>query len=790
MKKFLSIVLSAFLMITCVSCSANVEEGALSSSSESSVSSENSSTVNASSSESSKTTSKTQESSKRSESSAAISSANSSKVEQSESFLEESKNSSSVQSSDNTFSGQSSVDTSSNQSSTAISGSQSSQESSSEQSPTPSVPTSDGFMTTSVLNGYVKENNVYTISVAGDYILSGTLEEGQIIVNVGEEDKVSLILNGVNMTNSTDSIIKALCADRLSVKVVHGTTNVLTDKRSVKTVENEEIGEGVINAKCDLTLTDYGDSSSQAILNVTGSYNNGVHTSKDLTLKKLDLTVKAPNNAIKGNNSITVSSGNITAISTCGDGLKSKDSGLTSKGKQKGNITISGGVVKIYASCDGIDASYNAEITGGDVKIYTNEYSEYTEGVMTSSTTEMYIRVSSSYYNSSYRYAVYFYNGESDYVWADATYFTSSSSSRPGGSTYYYYKLNKPSSYGYFAVYRFTSTQTSNSTTDYNAKSGGGSVNGSMDTFSISRISSSTISGDWTTYSSSSSSQGGFGGMGGMGGMDEGNTDKLTYSAKGIKAKNEINISGGTIYVNSYDDALHANNDDLLDTSAYGSGNINITGGSLTLLSNDDGIHADGILTVSSGTIRVERSYEGLEGNQIICNGADVYIVSSDDGMNATDTALEGAITISAGNIFVNAGGDGIDSNSRASYKGIIISGGNSIIISNGPSDSSIDTESGYTYTGGTVLGIGRSGGMSSEAKNCSNFSSVGVSSNLNAQQNSYVVVKVGSTVMTAVKMPTSINSLTIYLGSSSATVSTESSVSVAVNSDGYYFNV
>lgn len=768
MKKILCVFLSVFLMITCVSCLANVEEGGLSFSSESSVSGENFSTVNGSSSESSKNTSKTQETSKQSDSSAANSSANSSKVE-------ESRNSSSVQSSDNTSS------------------SQSSQESSSEQSPTPSAPTSDGFMTTSVLNGYVKENNVYSISVAGDYILSGTLEEGQIIVNVGEEDKVSLILNGVNMTNSTDSIIKALCADRLSVKVVHGTTNVLTDKRSVKTVENEEIGEGVINAKCDLTLTDYGDSSSQAILNVTGSYNNGVHTSKDLTVKKLDLTVKAPNNAIKGNNSITISSGNVTAISTCGDGLKSKDSGLTSKGKQKGNVTISGGVVKIYASCDGIDASYNAEITGGDVKIYTNEYSEYAEGVMTSSTTEMYIRVSSSYYNSSHRYAVFFYNSESDYVWADATYFTSSSSSRPGGSTYYYYKLNKPSSYGYFAVYRFTSTQTSNSTTDYDAKSGGGSVNGSMDTFSISRISSSTISGDWTTYSSSSSSQGGFGGMGGMGGfggMEEGNTDKLTYSAKGIKAKNEINISGGTVYVNSYDDALHANNDDLLDTSAYGSGNINVTGGSLTLLSNDDGIHADGILTVSSGTIRVERSYEGLEGNQIICSGADVYIVSSDDGMNATDTALEGAITISAGNIFVNAGGDGIDSNSRASYKGIIISGGNSIIISNGPSDSSIDTESGYTYTGGTVLGIGRSGGMSSEAKNCSNFSSVGVSSNLNVQQNSYLVVKVGSTVMTAVKMPVSINSLTIYLGSSSATASTESSVSVAVNSDGYYFNV
>ncbi len=762
MKKFLSIVLSVFLLVTCTSCSAGGTENSSSSSS-----------FSASSTEQSKSSSSKSES--VTESSATSSAENkSSEIETEDGSSSQGTTSSEIEE------GSSSQETTSSETDSSSS--------SSTEEPTPSTPVSDGFITTSVVNGYAKEGNVYTISVAGDYIFSGTLEEGQIVVSAGEEDKVNLILNGVTMTNSTDSVIKAITADKVSIKVVHGTTNTITDNRSVKTVDDETVGEGAINAKCDLTLTDYGTDSATAKLIVTGNYNNGVHTSKDLTIKKLDLTSKAPNNAIKGNNSITIASGTVTAISTSGDGLKSKDSNVSSKGNQKGTILISGGTVTIYAACDGIDAAYNAEITGGDVKIYTNEYSEYTEGVMASSTTEMYLKVSSSYYSTSYRYAVYFYNSDTDFTWVNAEYYTSSSSNRPGGSSSYYYKLDRPSSYGYFTVYRFDASQSENSTTTYNAKSSGGSVNTSMDMYSVSRISSSTISGDWGTYSSSS--QGGFGGggMGGMGGMDEGNTDKLSYSAKGIKSQNEIIISGGTVYVNSYDDALHANNN-LLDSSEYGTGNITITGGTITLLSNDDGAHADGVLTASGGTIRVERSYEGLEGNQVVCNGADIYIVSSDDGMNATDTALEGAITISAGNIFVNAGGDGIDSNSRASYKGIIISGGNSIIISNGPSDSSIDTESGYTFTGGTVLGIGQSGGMSSEAKNCSNFSSVGVSTNINISQNTYVVVKVGSTVMTAVKMPVSVNSLTLYLGSSSASISTASSVDVNVNADGYYFN-
>lgn len=697
-------------------------------------------------------------------------------------------NSSSNQSNINSLTESSSLQSGDNSSQSS---NQSSQTSSSSSGSSTEIPVEDDFITTTVTNGYVKENNVYTITLAGDYILHGVLTEGQIVVNVGDDDKVNLILNGVTMTNSTDSVIKALNADRLSIKAVKGTINEITDNRSIKTTDNELVGEGAINAKCDLTLTDYGDGE-QAILVVTGNYNNGVHCTKDLTIKKLNLTSKAVNNAIKGNNSITISSGTVKAVSTSGDGLKTKDSNVTSKGNQKGTVTIEGGSVSIYASCDGIDSAYNVDVLGGELNIYTNKYSSYTEGVISDTSTVNYIKVTSAYYSTSYRYAFYFYNSDSDYTWVDASYYTSASDrGRPmgnGSSTYYYYKLERPSSYKYFVLYRFNASQTENSTTTYNAKSSSASVNTSMDMFSIKSVSSSLITGDWATYTAPSQSGAGQGGPGGPGGMEEGNTDKLDYSTKGIKASNEINIVSGTVYINSFDDSLHANSDVLLDNGSYGTGNVNISGGTITLLSNDDGAHADGILTASGGSIRVERCYEGLEGLQVLCSGANIYIVSSDDGINATSTTAEGGIIISDGTLYVYAGGDGIDSNSTVSYKGIIISGGKSIIISNGPSDSSIDTERGYTYTGGTVLGIGRSGGMSSESLECSNFSQAGVSTNLNAQQNSYVIVTVDSQIVTLVKMPTTINSLSLYLGSSSASITTSSQISVQTNSDGYYF--
>ena len=101
-----------------------------------------------------------------------------------------------------------------------------------------------------------------------------------------------------------------------------------------------------------------------------------------------------------------------------------------------------------------------------------------------------------------------------------------------------------------------------------------------------------------------------------------GNFD-ITTVGKGVKATTDMNISGGEFTINSTDDSVHSN------------GNITVVGGSFTISSGDDGIHADTTVKIEDGTIIINNSYEGVEGNDVIINGGTVYVVASDDGVNA-----------------------------------------------------------------------------------------------------------------------------------------------------------
>lgn len=253
-------------------------------------------------------------------------------------------------------------------------------------------------------------------------------------------------------------------------------------------------------------------------------------------------------------------------------------------------------------------------------------------------------------------------------------------------------------------------------------------------------------------------------------------SDTNTESRKGIKGDYLVEISGGTVTVMASDDSIHSN------------GYVTVSGGTLSLTTGDDGIHADGALAVSGGTVVVSTCYEGLEGDTVSISGGDISVVSDDDGVNSTGSSGTG-IAISGGELYVYSGGDSLDSNSYTSYQGVVISDGYVVLISNGASDTAIDTERGYTYTGGHVLGISQGGGMSSENTYCSNFSSVGKSASLSASKGSYLTVTVGGTVVVSVLMPTSIsNASAVYLGSSSATVSTSSSSAGTADSDGVYW--
>ena len=529
--------------------------------------------------------------------------------------------------------------------------------------------------------------DVFYIVASGEYSVSGEFK--QIRVNVPEEDEGEVIINleGATITNDEEAPIYIIQAEEVTISAKKGTKNYVYDNRE-STDEENEVGSAAIYATCDLNIQGKGE------LTVVAKYNNGIHTKDDLKIKNLTLNVTAPNNALKGNDSVTIKSGTLTIISTGGDAIKTTNSDISSKGNQRGTVTINGGTITLYAACDGIDAAYDVVIEEKDdveidLNIYTSNYSSYTGEIHTSSTSTStyYVRVSSSYTN--YRYAMYLYNDSDDYKWVNATYY---GASRNGKTTYYYYEVNVPSNYQNYVLYAFNSNTTANSTDSYVAKSGGATVNRANNCLVVSSISSSNIQTSWTSVQTSSSSS-------------------SSVSTKGIKADNVISIKSGTILIKSKDDGIHANLDNELENGEKAVGNVTIDGGNITITSGDDGIHADYKLEINGGTINVLTAYEGLEGNYILINGGDITVYATDDGVNAgkCGTTNTPQIVINGGTLDVTVGSgdtDGIDSN------GTYLQTGGLVItrkVSGNQNMAAIDADSTIKITGGTLIALGYS---------------------------------------------------------------------------------
>ncbi|MBE5867710.1 MAG: carbohydrate-binding domain-containing protein [Lachnospiraceae bacterium] len=222
----------------------------------------------------------------------------------------------------------------------------------------------------------------------------------------------------------------------------------------------------------------------------------------------------------------------------------------------------------------------------------------------------------------------------------------------------------------------------------------------------------------------SSDSWGGFmgGGRAGMGGRKPGSmggnsqssssaaSEEDSTSIKGIKADGSLVINGGSYVIDSADDAMHSNTD------------VTVSGGSFEISSGDDAFHANDTLCITAGTIRVSESYEGLEGLHVEISGGDIYLVASDDGVNAaggTDASgfggfrgndrfggggsSNGSVVISDGMVYIKASGDGIDANGT-----LTISGGEVTVCGPTQGDTAVlDYDTSATITGGTFVGTG-----------------------------------------------------------------------------------
>lgn len=209
--------------------------------------------------------------------------------------------------------------------------------------------------------GITVEGTRINVTEAGTYSFSGTLNDGQIVVNAEKTDKVTLVLNGASINCTSSAPIYIMSCDKATLTLADGTVNRLTDGTEYTydvTGENEP--NAALFSKDDLTI----DGNGSLVVNA--NYNNGITSKNDLKIKSGTVTVVSKHDGIRGKDSVCIDGGTVN-IQSGGDGIKSSNDTET----DKGHVTVENGTFNISASEDGIQAQTTLTVQGGSFLIKT-----------------------------------------------------------------------------------------------------------------------------------------------------------------------------------------------------------------------------------------------------------------------------------------------------------------------------------------------------------------------------------------------------------------------------------
>ena len=492
--------------------------------------------------------------------------------------------------------------------------------------------------------GAIVEGNTLAILSGGTYVLTGTLNDGQILIRTEQPQTVRLVLNGVQITNTSSAPIYVQNAGKVIITLADGSQNVVTDGSVYQNQSNDEPNAAIFS-KDDLTINGSG------LLHVNANFNDGIRTQDNLVVTGGTLVINAVNDGLRGRDSVSIAGGDFT-ITAGGDGIQSNND----EDADKGWIAVDGGTFNITAGQDGMQAETTLTVTGGDLNLVTGGGSA----------------------NASLDSAAEFMPGRGQWNWA--------------GGTGTLPRTPPPSSNG----------APSDAPT-------GGTPGLPPDAFPDGMPAAPPVA-PWGAPDD------GAPGAPPSALPDGSATDAVDQnppsdSAKGLKAGKSLVITGGTITVDSLDDALHSD------------GTISIQGGTITISTGDDGIHADEALTIDSGSIEITQSYEGLEAQFIALNGGTINLTAQDDGVNAAGgvdgSGLMGRpggrgfgeptnsfLRITGGLLVVDARGDGIDINGSVEMTGgtVLVSGPTN--NANGP----LDYAGTFNISGGTLVAAGSAG--------------------------------------------------------------------------------
>lgn len=207
-----------------------------------------------------------------------------------------------------------------------------------------------------------QDNSNYVISSEGIYILSGTYENFSVIVEADKKDKVQIVLDGASVSNDDFPVIYVKSADKCFV------TSLGDNHLSVKgefVSDGDTNTDAVIFSKDDLTLNGTG---TLTILSAAG---NGITSKDDLKITGGSYYLTSAMDTLEANDSISIYQGEFI-IETNQDGLHCENEDA------EGDIYIYDGSFTINAQDDGLHATGMLIIDGGDLNITAVEGMEAT----------------------------------------------------------------------------------------------------------------------------------------------------------------------------------------------------------------------------------------------------------------------------------------------------------------------------------------------------------------------------------------------------------------------------
>ena len=202
------------------------------------------------------------------------------------------------------------------------------------------------------------DGSTVVIHESGSYSLSGTLTDGQVVVDAGDED-VTLVLDGVDIANGDGAAIAVISADRATIVLSAGSINALADGASYQFPDAEtDEPNATLYSAADLTIAGDGE------LTVIGHYNDAIASKDGLVIESGTIAVDAVDDGIRGKDYVIVSAASVT-VAAGGDAIKADND----EDIDRGYVQISGGVVTLAAGDDGVQAATDVIVTDGTLSI-------------------------------------------------------------------------------------------------------------------------------------------------------------------------------------------------------------------------------------------------------------------------------------------------------------------------------------------------------------------------------------------------------------------------------------